>query len=341
MSTKRKSERKEAANGVTLSKEQDVIARYVRFNCPTNSTMFQGNEVHYFSGSKAVDTLMESVYGAKAKNEVAMLFPNRQAAVNYMRSLMSHQLFFRARKLVPKRKDDKEKKESSKPKVERPDNRKKDEETITETDAEDKKEDRKPKDLKLMEGSFLFQIFCDDKDVYVWVFDPTPLYKKVIGLLMVLGTILGCLFPLWPVWLRQGVYYLSLAGISAFGAIVIVAILRTILFGVIWLTTMGRHKLWILPNLTEDCGFFESFRPWYTYEYCPQSKKPGRIEKKKILKKAKESDHEDESKLLPSVSASGGDNLSQASRERHLFHHHQRLASETEEHKIPMLTMSS
>lgn len=32
---------------------------------------------------------------------------------------------------------------------------------------------------------------------------------------------------------------------------------------------MGKHKLWLLPNLTEDCGFFESFRPWYTYEYCP------------------------------------------------------------------------
>ncbi|VDO16141.1 unnamed protein product [Brugia timori] len=31
---------------------------------------------------------------------------------------------------------------------------------------------------------------------------------------------------------------------------------------------MGKHKLWLLPNLTEDCGFFESFQPWYTYEYC-------------------------------------------------------------------------
>uniref|UniRef100_A0A0K0D045 Translocation protein SEC62 n=1 Tax=Angiostrongylus cantonensis TaxID=6313 RepID=A0A0K0D045_ANGCA len=103
------------------------------------------------------------------------------------------------------------------------------------------------------------QVFSDDKDVYVWVFDPTPLYKKVIGLLMVLGTILGCLFPLWPAWLRQGVYYLSLAGIAAFGAIVIVAILRTVLFGVIWLFTMGRHKLWILPNLTEVSFFLKEW----------------------------------------------------------------------------------
>lgn len=157
------------------------------------------------------------------------------------------------------------------------------------------------------------QVFSDDKDVYVWVFDPTPLYKKVIGLLMVLGTILGCLFPLWPAWLRQGVYYLSLAGIAAFGAIVIVAILRTVLFGVIWLVTMGRHKLWILPNLTEDCGFFESFQPWYTYEYCPHSGKAEKSEKKKKLKKTKESDHENDSKPVDDDADEGG-NVSQASK---------------------------
>lgn len=45
--------------------------------------------------------------------------------------------------------------------------------------------------------------------------------------------------------------------------------MRTILFGIIWTLTLGRHKLWVLPNLTEDCGFFDSFKPFYTYEYVP------------------------------------------------------------------------
>ncbi|KAJ1366101.1 hypothetical protein KIN20_026694 [Parelaphostrongylus tenuis] len=94
MSAKRRTGKKDATDEATLSKEQDTIARYVRFNCPTSTTMFQGNEVHYFSGSKAVDTLMDSCYGTKAKNEASMLFPNRLAAVNYMRALMTHQLFF-------------------------------------------------------------------------------------------------------------------------------------------------------------------------------------------------------------------------------------------------------
>lgn len=35
-----------------------------------------------------------------------------------------------------------------------------------------------------MRNYFLSKVFNDDKDVYVWVFDPTPLYKKIIGLCM-------------------------------------------------------------------------------------------------------------------------------------------------------------
>jgi len=109
----------------------------------------------------------------------------------------------------------------------------------------------------------------DSSDVYVWVFDPTPLLKKVIGMLMLFGTIAGCLFPLWPDWLRLGVYYLSLTGIGLFGVLLGLALVRTIIFGIIWGCTLGRHKLWILPNLTEDCGFLDSFKPFYTYEYTP------------------------------------------------------------------------
>jgi hypothetical protein len=28
------------------------------------------------------------------------------------------------------------------------------------------------------------QVYNDDTDVYVWIFDPTPLHKKIIGLLI-------------------------------------------------------------------------------------------------------------------------------------------------------------
>lgn len=69
------------------------------------------------------------------------------------------------------------------------------------------------------------QTFVQDaSDVYVWVFDPTPFYKKAIGFLIVLGTIAGCLFPLWPDWLRLVIYYLSITGIALFGLLLGIAL---------------------------------------------------------------------------------------------------------------------
>lgn len=288
-----------------LSKEDEAIAKYIRFNTPTQSTLFQGNEVHYFTGSKAVDTLYESKYGTKAKSEPR--FPERKDAVRFLETLMESQLFWRARKLVPKKKEDKVKavkaveidsNNSPRPKK----GKKKDEtegDTAADTETEDTKKEKKEDDKEKKKKKVKLEVhagqtFNDDKDVYVWVYDPTPLYKKVIGMLMVVGTIAACMFPLWPMWLRQGIYYLSIGGIGFFVAIVVVAILRTILFGLIWLFTGGRHHLWVLPNLTEDCGFFESFKPFYSYEYCgggdakPKNKKDGK------KKKAKDSDDEEE-----------------------------------------------
>uniref|UniRef100_A0AAF5PXV6 Translocation protein SEC62 n=2 Tax=Wuchereria bancrofti TaxID=6293 RepID=A0AAF5PXV6_WUCBA len=288
-----------------LTKEEDTIARYVRFNCPTKTTMFEGNEVHYFTGTKAVDTLYESKkYGHAAKN---VRFTTRQAAVIYMRSLLEKGLFFRARKLVPKKKDDKKdqkekgvdvnkspKKRSGKSDQTEKEKEKHKEEKKEESDDNDedngkekdkKKESEEKKKRKIKLELHQEQSFNDANDVYVWIFDPTPLYKKIIGALMVLGTIAGCLFPLWPMWLRQGVYYLSVCGLACFGLLIGVAVARTILFAIIWAVTMGKHKLWLLPNLTEDCGFFESFQPWYTYEYCSSGNAASSKKKKRDGKK--------------------------------------------------------
>jgi hypothetical protein len=78
---------------------------------------------------------------------------------------------------------------------------------------------------------------------------------------------LGVLYPLWPSQLRGGVYYISWGGLGFVGFVIVLAILRTILFALIWLFSGGKHHLWIFPNLTEDCGPIESFFPLYTYKY--------------------------------------------------------------------------
>lgn len=45
-------------------------------------------------------------------------------------------------------------------------------------------------------------------------------------------------------------------------------LVRHIIFGFVWLFTHGTHHFWLLPNLTEDVSFFDSFKPSYSFEYC-------------------------------------------------------------------------
>ena len=58
-----------------------------------------------------------------------------------------------------------------------------------------------------------------------------------------------------------------------------VVVVRAILFALVWLVTFGKHKFWLFPNLTEDCGVIESFIPFYTHEVVVTQKTPA-IEKK-------------------------------------------------------------
>merc|ERR1712079_715205 len=101
----------------------------------------------------------------------------------------------------------------------------------------------------------------------VWIYDPTPWYYYIAGTAIVLGIIAVCLFPLWPMEARQGVYYLSVAAAGFLVFIIVLAIIKYILFLLCFIATMGKLKLWIFPNLTEDVGFFESFWPMYVYTY--------------------------------------------------------------------------
>jgi len=57
---------------------------------------------------------------------------------------------------------------------------------------------------------------------------------------------------------------------------------------------LGRHHLWLLPNLIEDVGFFASFWPLYHYEYYGPNSSDKKSLKKKKRKKDKDSDAEDD-----------------------------------------------
>ena len=105
---------------------------------------------------------------------------------------------------------------------------------------------------------------------YVWLYEGpqwrTKLYAA--GALILIMTIV--MFPLWPVKLRIGVWYLSMAFLGLLGLFFAMAIFRLILFCVTVFTVPP--GLWLYPNLFEDVGFFDSFRPvWGWQEVSPPS----------------------------------------------------------------------
>lgn len=65
---------------------------------------------------------------------------------------------------------------------------------------------------------------------------------------------------------------------------------------VVWTLTFGKHHFWLLPNLTEDVGFFASFVPLYEHktkddilkESDKQSKKSKTVKESKKKRKVQE-----------------------------------------------------
>lgn len=143
--------------------------------------------------------------------------------------------------------------------------------------AASKDDDAKEKD-KNKKKKFKFEHHEDQamidspNEFYVWIYSPTTIKQYIMGALLVIGCIGVCLFPLWPAEVRTGVYYLSLVLASLLGVLLSLAVVKYIIFAGVWLLTMGKIKFWLLPNLTEDVGFFDSFAPLYTLDVAGKKK---------------------------------------------------------------------
>ncbi|CAG9774098.1 unnamed protein product [Ceutorhynchus assimilis] len=279
------------------TKEEYGIAKWMRKNVPIKRTKFLNHNVEYFTGKRAVDALLESKY-VTADNA---LFKSREDIVDYLHLMLEHKFYHRARKVPVSEQELKGKRKEKKKELESGDEDKAEKEHNKGTDAESsvveskdaleqpQKEKRKKKIRLEMHND---QRFVDSLDAYVWIYDPIPFHYWIFGALLVVGAIGICMFPLWPPVVRLGVYYISVAAACFLVSIIVMAVIRLILFCLIWMVTLGRHHLWILPNLTEDVGFFASFWPLYKYDY----KGPGAQgdKKKKKKKKDKDSDAEDD-----------------------------------------------
>ncbi|XP_076452153.1 translocation protein SEC62-like isoform X2 [Babylonia areolata] len=318
--------RREVEEDGKPTKEECAVAKFLRFNVPVKEAKLHGMKVQCFFASPAIDALLESKWSSK--NATEPLFVNRSSCVSYCHRLLEKGLFHRAEWVQRKKDQDKgdrskkkkvkdisekedggtgdEERKNKREKQEQeaePDKTTEGEETTKERKTEEKKEEKKDEQKKKKEKPVKLvmtddQRFLDgEENVYVWIYDPPSARTLFIGFLIVFGVTALCLFPLWPESVRIGVYYFSLSGAGFVGFILSLAVLRLILFCVIWMLTLGRNHFWLLPNLTEDVSFLESFRPLYKHDVVVREERKSKAKssqksKGKAKKKSKSSDTE-------------------------------------------------
>ncbi|CAG0891360.1 unnamed protein product [Darwinula stevensoni] len=288
------------------SKEETAVAKYMMKHVPTKKTRLLHHTVNYFTGSKAVDILMDSPF-ASDKGKTPPLFNVSFILEHLCFRMLRHKFFHRAKKVPIGMKDlkgkalkkfkeetEKKKKEKEKRDTEAESSQAeggKNKDSMDDEDSSISKQEKEKKEKKRIKlDMHLEQMFVDGNDAYVWIYDHTPWYYWILSVMVVVGAVALCLFPLWPSAFRQGVYYLSLAAVGFLVVILGLTVLRLVIFCIVWALTFGRHHLWILPNLTEDVGFFASFWPLYKYEYKGLIKDGKKEKRKKKTDGGKEHD---------------------------------------------------
>lgn len=129
--------------------------------------------------------------------------------------------------------------------------------------------DHPPKKGKRVKGLWTVKIEqqqeAQDDMYYIWFYEGSQVMTKIYAALALVVIFTLVLYPLWPLVLRQGVYYLSWGFLLLLGLFFAMAIFRVILFCITYFTTSP--GLWLFPNLWEDVSFMDSFRPvWGWHE---------------------------------------------------------------------------
>jgi len=106
---------------------------------------------------------------------------------------------------------------------------------------------------------------------YTWFYEPRTWKPIIMGIGVILILLLVIMFPLWPPMLRLGVWYLSMGMLGLIGLFFAMSIFRLILFVITMF--VASPGIWLYPNLFEDVGFFDSFRPLWAWHKVGKEKK--------------------------------------------------------------------
>lgn len=128
---------------------------------------------------------------------------------------------------------------------------------------------------------------AEDEMYYVWLYDGPQWKQKLYAGGALAGILAVVFFPVWPYTLRLGVWYVSMGLLGLLGLFFAMAIVRLILYIITRLSL--QRGWWLYPNLFEDVGFFDSFRPLWAWEETVEDKAKAKAARraKKLAKKQK------------------------------------------------------
>ena len=144
---------------------------------------------------------------------------------------------------------------------------------------------------------------ANDEYYYAWLWEGSQWKNRLMAVGALIAILAVVFFPLWPYYLRLGVWYLSMSMLGLLGLFFAMAIFRLILFLVTFFAVPP--GLWLYPNLFEDVGFFDSFKPvwaWHEDEKAIKIRKKAEREKKKARRAEKAT--KSAGKHAPAVEAS-------------------------------------
>lgn len=236
----------------TQKKTLEVVAKHLRFKLPTKAAVLKREKVEYFTGSAAVDCLMNSKWARKEgeapEDETTPAFFTRIDAVNFCNRLLASEFMIRVSKVEVKPSSSADQG---------------DDESADERKQPGKKRRKKRYRLEVHSK----QQFRDSDDLFIWKYNPPSMSTYIIGFIVVLGAIAWTLQPLWPASTRVGMWYIAIAAACVIGALLVLLVVRWFLFGIVIVATLGKVQFWIFPNLNEEkYGFFDSFKPFYSIE---------------------------------------------------------------------------
>jgi len=113
------------------------------------------------------------------------------------------------------------------------------------------------------EVAFLPRSRCEfEEDGYfAWIYEGNKTFSHFLTTMLVIGFLCCVCFPIWPQFLKVFVWYMS---VTMLIFIFFLITFRGFMFLMVWI--LG-FDFWIWPNLfDEHLGFFDSFKPMYSFE---------------------------------------------------------------------------